>query len=498
VPSVEPSLEPSPSPSPSPTPSDDPGPSSATIRTNSSDYAPGALVLVIGDGWRRGEEVALFVNDDEGQSWQHRGTATADRSGEFTYEIRLPSWFVATYTVAATGAESGQVRWRFTDSIGTGPVVTSDNGDPPASEITIATPSVPTGRLLLATIVVSGITSTNAICTPGGWTANTRTNRTSTVSVQTFYRVVTGSEALAYTWRLRSSSASCGSTTSGLLTGKGAVGGIVAYAGVNTASPIVSVTGATASAATVNAPAVASVAANAIVVRAFGNNRTSAITTAAASSTGIATSPVYTVVRAASGGGWLTPSSAVADADQPTTGSSGTLTASNGGAGGSWVAQTIILRMAQTQPMISITIEDDTAQLGGNLAPDGAPSDSGDTVAVNLDGSDPSAGACYEWSGAVSISSTLPYDVKVRAPGANPRLDFLVDDPADYAGCTGGQEVGPSMFPGADPAGAWLTGRSATTGRTHSYWLGLDVRWTDDPSATLGDTTLTFVAAVDW
>jgi hypothetical protein len=148
--------------------------------------------------------------------------------------------------------------------------------------------------------------------------------------------------------------------------------------------------------------------------------------------------------------------------------------------------------------MISLAIGDGTAQLGGNLAPDGTPSDSGDTVAVNLDGSDPSAGACYEWTGSISVTSTLPYDVKVRAPSLNPRLDFLAGDPADYAACTSGQDVGPAMFPGSDPAGAWLTGRSATTGRTHTYWLGLDVRWTDEPSATLGDTTLTFVAAVDW
>jgi hypothetical protein len=455
-------------------------------------------VLAVGQGWGRGEDVSLFVNDDEGQSWQQRATVTADRHGAFAYEFRLPSWFVATYTIVATGVESGRVRWRFTDSIGTGPVVTSDNGDPPVSEITIATPSVPAGRLLLASIVVSGISSTNAICTPGGWTANPRTNRTSTISVQTFYRVATGAEALSYTWRLRSSSASCGSASSGLLAGKGAVGGIVAYAGVDTSSPVRTVSGTSRTGATINAPAVASVEANAIVVRSFGNSGASVITTAAASSTGIPTSRVYSVARAASGGGSLAPSSALADADQATTGSSGTLTASNGGAGGSWVAQTIVLRMASTGPMLSLTIGDGTAQLGENLAPDGTPSDSVDTVVVNLDASDPSAGACYEWSGAISVSSTLPYDVTVRAPGANPRLDFLVDDPADYVACTSGQEVGPSMFPSATPAGAWLTGRSATTGRTHTYWLGLDVRWADDPSATLGDTTLTFVAAVDW
>ena len=34
-----------------------------------SDYAPGATVLLTGAGWKSGEVVHIFVNDDAGQTW---------------------------------------------------------------------------------------------------------------------------------------------------------------------------------------------------------------------------------------------------------------------------------------------------------------------------------------------------------------------------------------------------------------------------------------------
>jgi hypothetical protein len=43
-----------------------------------------------------------------------------------------------------------------------------------------------------------------------------------------------------------------------------------------------------------------------------------------------------------------------------------------------------------------------------------------------------------------------------------------------------------------------VTNQTATAGRTHDFWLGLDVRWTDAPSASRGDATLTFQVMVDW
>ena len=469
-------------------------PGTASIRTNNSDYAPGALVIVLGEGWGPDESVELFVNDDEGQSWQNRDLAVADAAGSFRYEFRLPTWFVATYTVVGTGAHSGEVRWRFDDSIGTGPTTTANNGEPPASEITIATPAAPAGRLLLASIVVESLTTTEQICTPAGWTTSTnawRTRQANNITMKTFYRVSTGSEPASYTWRLRSNTANCASATVGLLVGNGAVGGITAYAGVDVANaggPILSLTGASASAATVNAPAVAGVVANTIVVRRFGNNGASPISTAATSSAGVAYSQAYADVR--SGG----PSTASADADQPTTGSTGTLTGANGGAGGGWVAQTIALRMLSTLPIIELTMGDTTAQFGTNLTPTGVPSNSTDAVVPDIDGTAPSAGACYEWPGSVSVRSTETYNVLVTAAAANARLDFLTANPANYAACTGGQAVSTSMFATATPPGAWATNQTATSGRAHAYWLGLDVNWVTGPSATVGAATLTITA----
>jgi hypothetical protein len=509
-PSPRPNLEPAPDPSIAPgcgptrepAPSSEPSPTGrASIRTNNTDYAPGALVIVVGDGWRPGESIELAINDDEGQSWQHRDTTAAGPDGSFQYEFRLPTWFVATYTITGTGIDSGEVRWRFDDSIGTGPTTVAHNGEPPASEITIATPMAPAGRLLLATIVVNALTTAQQICTPTGWTTADayRTRQGNNVTMKTFYRVSTGSDAASYTWRIRNNTANCASATAGLLTGKGAVGGITAYAGVDVANaggPMLSLKGGSATTATVNAPTVTGVAANSIVVRRFGNNGSSTVSTAATSSTGTAYSQAYAVARP--GGGAVGPGSASADTDQPTTGSVGTLTASNGGAGGRWVAQTIVLRMLSSLPIIELTLSDDTAQLGTNLTPSGVSSNSPDGVAVNVDPTAPSAGACYEWDASVTVRSTATYNVTVAAAAANARLDFLTADPATYAACTGGQGVAAAMFTSANPPGAWVTNQTATAGRAHTYWLGLAVLWTDSPNAALAHSTLTITAVVDW
>jgi hypothetical protein len=245
----------------------------------------------------------------------------------------------------------------------------------------------------------------------------------------------------------------------------------------------------------VAAPSVAGVAANSVVVRAFGNASAATISTAPTSSTGVANTQVFAVTRQG-GAGALLPSAAVADADQVAAGASGTLTASNGGTGGNWVAQTIVLRMKATTPMLSLTIGDTTAQLGSNLTPTGDASDSPDAVAVNVDGA--GAGACYVWAGSVTVVSSEQYGVKAVAAASNPRLDFHTANPGTYAACTSGEAVGTAMFPAATPPGSWVIDQTSTTGRTHPFWLGLDVLWTDGPSATLGTASLTIEAVVDW
>ena len=154
--------------------------------------------------------------------------------------------------------------------------------------------------------------------------------------------------------------------------------------------------------------------------------------------------------------------------------------------------------MLSTLPIIELTLGDSTAQMGTNLTPTGVASDSADSVAVNVDPTLPSIGACYEWDGSVTVSSTTTYNVMVAAAAANTRLDFLTADPAAYAACTGGEPVATAMLTGASPPGAWVTNQTVTAGRAHAYWLGLEVLWTDAPSATLANATLTITAVVDW
>ena len=500
TPEPEPEWEPAPSAAPSADPSVEPVAASPTpaavgpsLRTDLLDYAPGSLVLLMGDGWAADEAIELFVNDDLGRTWQLRDTVVADADGRFNHEFRLPDRFVATYTVVATGAVSGETTWRFDDSIGTGPRTTNANGSPATPEVTIATPSTVPGRLLLATIVVDGLSNSQVICTPSGWTSIGRTSVNNRIAVQSFSRVATGAEAASYTWRFRTSNAACGGSMGGV--NAGAVGGITAYAGVNTSSPIADWAGATRNGTYVDAPSVSGAPANATVVRAFGNASNTPVTVASASSTGVASSVAWALVRQAS---TLDPAAASADADHAAAGATGTLRASNGTTGDRWAAQTIVLRMVDSEPVVALTIGDATAQLGSTLTPDGDPSDAPDSVTALVDGSVSSAGACYRWGGSVTVSSNAAYHLTVRAAAANARLDFLAASPAAYAACAGGEPTGPAMFTGVTPEGAWITAQAASASRRHDYWLGLDVRWSDDPSPDLGVATLTIEASVDW
>src|SRR5215212_6785020 len=89
-----------------------PGP---TIQSDKADYAPGELVTLTGGNWQAGESVNIVVNDDAGQTWNRNVNVTADASGNITDSFNLPDWFVATYSVTATGAQSGVATSSFTD-----------------------------------------------------------------------------------------------------------------------------------------------------------------------------------------------------------------------------------------------------------------------------------------------------------------------------------------------------------------------------------------------
>ena len=145
---------------------------------------------------------------------------------------------------------------------------------------------------------------------------------------------------------------------------------------------------------------------------------------------------------------------------------------------------------------IELTIPDDDAVFGTNLTPDGDASNSTDTVVANVDDATTPTGACYEWGGTTVVRSNKAYDLTVSAGAANSKLDFMTANPADFAECTGGESVGTAMYPApVDPVGAWSTSNAKSAKATHSYWLGLEVLWTDDPSELVGAATLTLSAA---
>ena len=90
-------------------------PSSPTITSDKADYAPGELVTLTGSGWQADESVNIVVNDDEGQTWNRNVNVTADASGNISDSFNLPDWFVATYSVKATGASGTVATTTFTD-----------------------------------------------------------------------------------------------------------------------------------------------------------------------------------------------------------------------------------------------------------------------------------------------------------------------------------------------------------------------------------------------
>ena len=138
-PSPDPSPDTSPSPDPTtttdPSPTTDPAPTSEpspadpaassaadpvsqpTITSDKADYFAGEQVVLTGAGFWPNEDVNIVVNDDAGQTWRRDVTVTADANGAVTDTFTLPDWFVALYSVRATGLTSGlQAVGSFTDA----------------------------------------------------------------------------------------------------------------------------------------------------------------------------------------------------------------------------------------------------------------------------------------------------------------------------------------------------------------------------------------------
>jgi hypothetical protein len=146
---------------------------------------------------------------------------------------------------------------------------------------------------------------------------------------------------------------------------------------------------------------------------------------------------------------------------------------------------------------IELTLPDSTAQFGTNLTPDGVASNSTDAIAVNVDGATPSTGSCYEWGGSAVVRSNVTYKVSVTASASLPRLGFLTANPATFAACSSGEQASTAMFPSATPAGSFVINQAATSTRTHNFWLGMTVLWTDAPgNLNPAGVSLTLTASV--
>lgn len=116
-PEPTPSTEPTPTPGATPEPAPVPTPAAPpAISSDKDDYAPGELVTLSGTSWASGEAVHVFVNDDAGSTWSRHSDVVADEGGAITDAFNLPTWFVAVYSVTATGSVSGTAITGFTDA----------------------------------------------------------------------------------------------------------------------------------------------------------------------------------------------------------------------------------------------------------------------------------------------------------------------------------------------------------------------------------------------
>jgi hypothetical protein len=99
--------------------------STPTIVSDQNDYAPGSTVTLTGTDWLPNELVHLVVNDQDGQTWSYNADLSSDSSGAFTHQFQLPNWFVANYTVVATGFSGSSATTSFTDAIQTTTTIAS-------------------------------------------------------------------------------------------------------------------------------------------------------------------------------------------------------------------------------------------------------------------------------------------------------------------------------------------------------------------------------------
>ena len=93
--------------------------STPTISSEFADYNPGQTVTLTGTGWAPGEAVHVRVAENNATvTWSNDSSPdpVADADGNVTYSFQLPSTFIASYNVTATGQTSGTATTSFTDA----------------------------------------------------------------------------------------------------------------------------------------------------------------------------------------------------------------------------------------------------------------------------------------------------------------------------------------------------------------------------------------------
>src|SRR5215216_167587 len=87
-----------------------------TITSDQADYPPGATVTLTGANWQGDTDVRIVVNDDVGQTWNRDVVVPVAEDGTIVDSFSLPSHFVATYRVVASGQQTGRtITYMFTD-----------------------------------------------------------------------------------------------------------------------------------------------------------------------------------------------------------------------------------------------------------------------------------------------------------------------------------------------------------------------------------------------
>ncbi len=196
-------------------------------------------------------------------------TATGLITGTISAGASTNSPFSTSITVSddnfATVGATDTFTWTVTTGGGGGGSITfrsaSFGANNVGSSVVIPTPAgVQAGDVMVAVIdAKAGPT----ITTPAGWTLVTTTPNGSNFKQAVYSRVATGSEAASTTWTINENRA--------------VSGGIVAYSGVNTSTPVEAFSAGTGITTSITAPSVTSALNGAMVIGAFGINADSTI-----------------------------------------------------------------------------------------------------------------------------------------------------------------------------------------------------------------------------